>query len=419
MSNPTFTRRTVTILASVCAVSLLVGLALAIFQDELGVVSSAGNNSFSYSALGHHGFKTLLEEQGHPIITSRNNSGLKTGTDGILILAEPDLATQKRQSRDQFLEMIEFGYTTLVVLPKRVGISDPARSTFVGAVANLPQQNIQLILEALGIESELTWAKHSRDLAWDSGIWSDRPFIEQVQLVNADNLEPLIACPQGTLLGHLQMTETTADENWFFGDILVLTDPDLLANHGLRKGHNAVLATKIIDYLTARHNVVVFDETLHGFEVSPSVFRSFFRLPLIFVLLQVLFTMGAFIWLANGRFGSLRKAPTTRGRGLDFLIDNTAELLEYGGHGPFVLGRYHRAATAAVCRRLHLELPRTSPAARSRLANISQTRSPDFPYKRMESEVPAAALDKSTKPQEVLTLARAIHRWQQEMTHGL
>ncbi len=419
MSTQAFSGRTVAILVGLCALSLLVGLALAIFQEELGVVRSAGSDSFSYSALGHHGYKMLLEDLGYPIVTSRNNSALKTGEDGILILAEPDLVSNERQSRDKFWDMIYFNNYTLVVLPKRGGTPDPVRSTFVTSVSNLPLKNAELILEDLGILSKLWGAGHSRDLTWDAGVWDDRPFIDDVQLVNAHNLTPLIACAEGTLLGHLQLDLKAENDKWFAGEILVLTDPDLLANHGLRKGNNAIIAAKIIDYMVKNGGPVVFDETLHGFEVNPSVFRSFFRIPLIFVLLQVLFTMVAFVWLSNGRFGSLRKPPVARGRGLEFLINNTAELLEYGGHGSFVLGRYYRAATGAVCQRLHLDLPRTSPMARTRLMNISATRSPDFPYQKMAAEVPAVALDSSAKPQEVLALARAIHRWQQEMTHGL
>jgi hypothetical protein len=163
----------------------------------------------------------------------------------------------------------------------------------------------------------------------------------------------------------------------------------------------------------------VLDETLHGHEVSPSVFRSLFRVPLVFVLMQLLVVGGMLLWLANGRFGSPGAVPSSRKQGLDFLLDNTAELLEYGGHGPFVLGRYHRAATAAVCRRLHLDLPVSSPAARKRLMNITAVRSPSFKFAKIESQVPATAADKDARSQRVLALARAIHRWQQEMTHGL
>lgn len=415
----TFSRRTVLVLVGLCVLSLLVGLLLAVFQEELAVVRSTGPDTYSYSALGHRGLKTLLEELGHGVLVSRSASAGKAGDHGVLVVAEPDLAAVKGQRLNDFLEMCDLSEGVLVVLPKRRGNSDPGQPRFLETVGAVPPRNLAMILEALGIEAAVTRAGHTRDLHWDRGAWSDRPFIDQVQLIEADNLAPLIACERGTLLGHLLVTADTPDAVLFPSDILVLTDPDLLANHGLGLGRNAEIAVKIIDYLRDEGGVVVFDETLHGFGVSPSLLRAFFRIPLVFVLLQVLLAAGAFLWLANGRFGSPRPAAPAGARGLDFLIDNTAELLEYGGHGPFVLGRYFQAAQGAVCRRLHLDSPAAGSPARRRLTNISRTRSPEFDFEKMAGQVPAVALDGAAKPAEVLALARAIHRWQQEMTHGL
>lgn len=419
MSARSFSKRTVAVLAGLCAISLLVGLGLAIFQEELTVVRSTGSDTFSYSALGHHAFKALLEDLGYPVLASRNNSAEKVGYEGVLVLAEPDLVTLGRQRSDKFRELCETSEATLVVLPKRRGSPDTGRPTFLGSVSDQSPLNSQAILEALDIQSDLIRRNHSRSMHWNAGRWADRPFIDHIQLIQADNVEPLIACSEGTLLGQLRITESSFVDYWHLGDILILSDPDLLENHGLGQGNNAAIAVKIIDYLRGGQGAVVFDETLHGHEVSPSVFRSFFRIPLVFVLLQVLLTGAAFLWLANGRFGSPQPAPEARGRGLDYLIDNTAELLEFGGHGPFVLGRYYRAALGSVCRRLHLELPRTSANARSRLVNITHMRSPEFNFGKMDKEISSVARDSSSRPPQVLALARAIHRWQQEMTHGL
>ena len=414
-----FSRRMVAILAGVCAVSLLVGLGLAVFQEELSVVRSSGTDSFSYSALGHHGYKVLLQKLGYTVITSRHESGGKTGWSGVLVIAEPDLVTEEYLRSTKFLDMCQEASSILVVLPKRRGNPDADRPGFLGSVTNLPRENSRLILDNLIIPDSPVRLGHSRDLNWNAGAWTARPFIDNIQLLPTGELEPLVACPEGILLGQLKKKRDWTDEEVCLGDLVILTDPDLLANHGLLKGNNARLAAKIIDYLGTDRSVVVFDETLHGHEVTPSVFRSFFRIPLVFVLLQVLLTVGAFLWLANGRFGAPRRAAPVMGRGLDFLIDNTAELLEFGGHGSFVLGRYYRAVVASVCRRLHLDPPGSSAAASTRLASITAVRSPGFEFEKMAVEVPTVALDSKARQREVLSLARAVHRWQQEMTHGL
>ena len=416
--NKAFSRRTVLILAGLFTLSLMVGLALTIFQEELSVVRSSGSDSFSYSAIGHRGFKTLVEELGFQTFTSRNNSGEKTGDSGLLVLAEPNLATQIQHRKGELRLMCDQANSILIVLPKRGGVPDPYRPGHLESVYNLPPENSDLILGALGIDESLIKAGHSRDLHWTEGSWSDRPFIDDLQLLYTEKLIPIIASPEGVLLGEFISDIDAENNNWFYGTVYILTDPDMLANHGLNQGNNAAIAARILDFTGSSGGAVVFDETLHGHEVSPSMFRSFFRVPMVFILLQVLLTAGVFMWLATGRFGSPLAAKKAQGLGLDYLINNTAELLDFGGHGPFVLGRYYQAGINSICRRLHLELPGSSIEARKRLLNISTNRSPDWEFEKMAVDIPAAALDNSIKPQETLKFARAIHRWQQEMTNG-
>jgi hypothetical protein len=418
MTQGVFSSRTLLLLVGLCSLSLVVGLVVGIFQEEIGGVRSSGADAFSYSALGHRGFTRLLEESGVPVLVSRSNSGAKAGPEGLLLVAEPDLVSQGFMREQKFLEMLAGRAATLVVLPKRTGAQDAGKPAHLASVANLPTTQTQVVLDALGVTGTLVRnVGHTRDLSWGQRAWPGRPFIDDVQLVDSLNLEPLLASEHGILLGRVK-EDPFHPEN-YVGGVFVLSDPDLMANHGLGLGQNASIMLKIINDLRGPEGVVVLDETLHGHEVSPSVFRSLFRVPLVFVLMQLLVVGGMLLWLANGRFGSPGAVPSSRKQGLDFLLDNTAELLEYGGHGPFVLGRYYRAATAGVCRRLHLDLPGTSPAARARLMNITAVRSPSFKFSKIENQVPATAADKDARSQQVLVLARAIHRWQQEMTHGL
>jgi len=424
VSDRVFSRRTVTALVALCAVSLAVGLALVVFQEEIGVVTSAGPDAFSYSALGQRGFVQLLEGMDFPVLVSRTDSARKVGRHGVLVVAEPDLTVRERQQRLKLAALCRRSPVTLLVLPKRRGLPDAVRPTFVASVSLVSLVEAGAPLDALGVTAVVARAGHSRRLHWDAGPWPGRPFADDVQLVRSADLEPLVACSEGVLLGRVRATSGAAadegddDASPPLGDVYVLSDPDVLANHGLGLGGNAELALRILDRLDPEGGPVVFDETLHGHEVSPSVVRSFFRVPLVFLTLQVLLTAGALLWLANARFGSPQVPPPARGRGLEFLVENTAELLAFGGHGRFVLGRYFQATVGAVCRRLHLDLPRTGPAARRRLANISAARSGGRPFADLETAVRAAALDTTTRPQEILALARDVHRWQQEMTHG-
>ncbi len=415
-----FSQRTVLIVGGLCAVSLITGLVLSLFQEEIGVVRSPGTDTFSYSALGHRGLRELLETRGDHVIVSRSNSGFKTGESGALILAEPDLEHHHTQRSIKLMEMIEDSYSVLIVLPKHVGDPDPHRPAHIASTASRSLESILAPLKALDMEAELLLdTGHSREQHWTEGEWPDRPFIDHLQLLQMPGLEPLMASEKGILLGRLAPDMLEEHFLTWHEDILILSDPDLMANHGLGKGNNGAIMLKIIDQLRDQGGVVVFDETLHGHEVSPSIFRSFFRFPLVFVLLQLVFSAVVMLWMATGRFGSPAPAEGLTRHSLDYLLDNTAELLEFGGHGPFILGRYFRSTTANVCRRLHLEMPGSGKHASDRLIIITQSRSPEFDFAKMSREVPATAGDPTSRNSKVLTMARAIWNWQREMTHGL
>ncbi len=417
MTGNIFTSRTSSILVALCCLSLLTGLVLAIFQDKLETTRSSGADSFSRSAIGHRGFRLLLEEMGIPVIASRYDSSQKAGYNGVLVVAEPDLTTNRSQRIDIFKNMPIDVFTMLVILPKRRGYPDPRRPAWLGFVEPGAEENCDIILETMGIGGFLVQSDPSATLEWNEGEWDEAPEIDSPQLLVSDDLEPIIATENGTLLGYYYNEDET--NPFSYVHIFVLSDPDLLANHGLGRGNNAAIAVKIVEYARNRPGLVVIDETLHGHATSVSSMGSFFRFPQIFVTLQILALTIVLLWMAGGRFGSPLKPVAARDRGHDFLIDNTADLLQYSGHAAFVLNRYFLTSVNRVCRRLHVDLPGSRPAARDRFINISLNRCPDFDFARMETEVTVLSKLKTTRPSEVLDPADAIYRWQQEMTNGL
>jgi hypothetical protein len=351
------------------------------------------------------------------VVASRFDSETKAGYYGTLVVAEPDLVSNPVKRIALFERMPLKAFTMLVVLPKRRGLPDPENPHWLGVVEFPSDENSKLILKTMGIEGELKRGRSSAAMRWDAGEWHDTPIIDQVQLLTSRELDPIIATDDGMLLGYYFSEDE--DHPFSFVDIFVLTDPDLLANHGLGRGRNAALAVKIIDYLRQDIGLVVIDETLHGHESSDSSFASFFRFPLIFVTLQILVSVIALIWMAAGRFGSPLKQAEAQRRGPAFLIDNTADLLQYSGHSAFVLRRYFLASLTRICRRLHVDLPGSRPAARTRFINISESRSSDFDFAAMETQTQVLAKLEKNRPGEVLDAADAIYRWQQEMTNGL
>ena len=70
-------------------VSLLAGIILSVFGPEIFPVESVGPDSYSRSAVGHHGFVALLEELDVPVLVSRSGTALKAGK-GSVVLVEPE-----------------------------------------------------------------------------------------------------------------------------------------------------------------------------------------------------------------------------------------------------------------------------------------------------------------------------------------
>lgn len=417
MTGGVFSSTTSRVLVAVCGLSLLAGFLLAIFQDQLEPTRSNGTDSYSRSALGHKGFRHLLEDMDVPVVASRFDSATKAGFNGTLVVAEPDLAINPTQRVQLFEQMPMSAFTMLVVLPKRRGLTDPERPTWLSSVNFSSNENIQLILDTMGIEGKTVRGKSSAAMRWNAGEWNHTPLLEEAQLLVSRDLDPIIATEEGILLGYYFSEDE--DNPFCYVDIFVLTDPDLLANHGLGRGKNAALAMKIIDYLRQGEGLVVIDETLHGHQSSDSSFAAFFRFPLIFVTMQILVTAAALLWMAGGRFGSPVRASEIQTRGPEVLIDNTADLLHYSGHSAFVLRRYFQSSLNRICRRLRVDLPGSRPAARERFINISHSRSSTFDFAKMETDIKVRDKLKSNRPGEVLDTAEAIYRWQQEMTNGL
>ena len=85
--------------------------------------------------------------------------------------------------------------------------------------------------------------------------------------------------------------------------MLVLSDPDMLSNHGLAHAGNPTAALAMLSELDRDGGPVVIDETLHGYGREPSVYRSLFDFPMLLATLQVALTVGVLLWAGMARFG--------------------------------------------------------------------------------------------------------------------
>ncbi len=403
-----FGRRAVWILAGLGGLSLLVGL----FAGQLGGgpedPRTAHPHARDRGALGHRAFLELLRAEDRSVRTSAWRTELELGDDTVLLLLEPDLRVEG--ARDRLRRLVDRSERTLLVLPKWRSHREERGSDRVERVWTMARDEVEEVLDAAGIGGDVV----RRD---DLGAWTapePAPTLAHPQLVDASGDTPVAVPADGSLFFELRPDGRR---------ILVLADPDVLANHGLGDGDNAAFVTGLVDRLADRGDELVVDESMHGREVRPGLWAALLRWPLVLLPIQALLVAGALLWAGVGRFGSpLPSAPALRA-GRDTLVENTVSLLVSGGHAADLVRRYESATRARVAEAFHLPARLSTPERDARLEALADARDVETPavgglgeaLLAREGEGRAA---RPVRLRALLDRARTVHHWREEMLHG-
>ncbi len=414
MSNPAVRTHVFAGLVGVCLATLIIGLLLGTLGDEETSRRSASADAFSRSAIGHRGAVELLRRLEIPVSLNLADAASARERGGVLVVAEP-LLKGPGDPRVALWDSLYFRFVNIVlVLPKWEGQPDPARPGWLGQARLRSERDVADVLAALKVPATVARLDSAQTVHWmRTAPEAPPPELGSTQLLHSTELEPLWAAEEGLLAAYWR-PNTDIDET-----IIIVADPDLLANHGLGRGGNAAHVAALMDLLDAAAMGVVFDETLHGFSDDGAAWRALFRYPLSLVVVQALLTAGLLVWLAAGGFGTKEPAPPAHAAGHEFLIENTAQLLNHGGHASRVLQQYHEQALADTARQLRLDGRLTAGERRERLLGIGRARGVTTDLRAIEERVLDGVSGLRTRPQQTLELAGEIHRWRREMTHGL
>jgi hypothetical protein len=400
-----FNPRTVLWLAVVGGLSLLSAVFWGVFGADVAGVSSAAADSFSRSALGHHALVRLLRDLEIPVVVSRFDSGHRARGSAVLMLAEPLLERTSTRDEDALRRAVTAADGALLVLPKWRGEEDPERPGWIAEASLRPAVQVDRLLDLFDA-GDARVVRPGTATGWRTELVDGAPSLTAPQLLETSrktSVTGLVHCREGILFGRVET-------HW--GTLYVLSDPDVLANHGLGRGVNAELAVRMLDVARSGPRTVVIDETFHGHVQEPSVHRALFDFPLLLATLQALLTLLVLLWSAMGRFGAPAPAKAVIQPGKAFLIENIASLLRYGGHSVDVLKRYLKAVQQEVGQRLHLPARLDAEDARAWLQRYGEQRRVTVGLARLRNEVGRAS------PERVLPLAERVYRWREEMIHG-
>lgn len=398
-----FTQRTVTILVAVGVLSFAGAAYFTIFGEDLRTKRTVGANSYSYSAIGHRAFVETLRRLEIPVLISRNNTAAKAGANSVLVVAEP-IAQGRNDKR-----MAEWLNTpiTLIVLPKRYGFKDTLNRQWLGSANLLPKGTVEHTLRNVVWDSGIV--RPDGPVAWRSNRFEASPDIETPQLMTARLLKPIVGSDQGMLLGELRRG---------YRRIWVLSDPDVLSNHGIESGDNAVLAVGVINALKPRDGVVIVDETIHGFRLDPSLWRTFFEFPYVIATIQAVAALIVLLWAATGRFGAPASVKRPFEAGKAALINNTARLLERGGHAKDIFRRYLEVTLKDVAHRVHAPRHLDGEALIDWLDRVGKAHGVTTTYRSVRQRAERLTAASGADGTRTARAARNLHRWKQEMLHG-
>jgi hypothetical protein len=393
------------------AAAALFALSVLLPVSDEGTVPSgarAMQNSYSVSAVGYAGFHDLLRRLGLPVARGRVNAAALAGEDGLLVVAEPDPERLEDMEHIRFLDAPRL----LLVLPKWKVRPDPAWPAWIAAAEPLLPEDALAVLSLVAYGDNEVFHRQW-PAAWRMNALGVTPKGSgPVQLMRSAALRPLVGLGDAMLLGEVRARDRK---------IWVLSDPDILANHGILKGDNARFAFALIDALGDRREDrgrIVFDETVHGFqEVPGSPLKLLFRFPFVVVTLLACCAAVLLLLAGTGRFGAPLEPRRERDFGKAGLIDNTAQLLDYAGHHAVVLQRYVRMTIRSAAQALHAPSGLDGPDLAVWLDRVGKERGIGISC----AAVLHAATFTAGESRGLIRLfadVRAIHRWKGEILNG-
>ncbi len=372
-----FTLRTVLVLVALGVVGFLSFLLMTAYGDDLQPSQRPGSHALATSAVGFAGAADLVRSVHGTVSFVRRDGDLDT-SDILVVSLEPDT------DRDTLAKLIKRreGQPTILVLPKWLTMPRRDNASWVTSFGKIPPPAI------------------ARQAAGIAGITdvriSDSP--DGLRTITGTGLEPIINDANGQPLVVTMKSQPT----------LIVADPDLLDNQGLKTLAGAERAMEVLDWFDDGQRNVAFDLTLHGFSANPNLLKLAFEAPFLPLTLCLIIAALLAGWHAILRFGPA--LPDLRGVafGKRAIAENGAALLRLARRRHRTGDRYAVLIreTAASATGAPANLP---PEALDRyLDRLDKT---GEPFTAMASRAGEAQDTRA-----LLDAARALYQWKRTVT---
>jgi hypothetical protein len=370
---------------------------LGAYAPSLRAQVDPGAHALSGSAVGFRGAVILLQGVGGQVEVNRGRFDPRR-LRSTLLVQTPAAGTGADKLDDH-----PDAPRTLIVLPKWKAQAHPMRPGVVlnaGLIAgDWPSSMLQPY-------SPHTTLAHGRGVSRGRLQGAQRPFtadvvlptgpIDRLQTASGPGWEPVLVdeAGRGVLL------HSTARPS-----VYLLAEPDLLNNQGLASLDNARAGVAILQALQGEGGVL-FDVTLNGLKLQPSLARLVLEPPWLAATLCVLAAAVLMGLHALARFGAPMRRERAIALGAAALVDNSAGLIRLARKEPALAPDYLQGLIAEIARDTGAS-PASDPDWLERLARRRGLRAP--------SELADRAARVRT-PEQLMAFAAEAHEWRGEMT---
>jgi hypothetical protein len=409
--KPVFSRSALTIFIAAAVALFALSFIAASREGSLKRGDGSGPGAYSTSSIGYAGLYDTLNAAGLQVQANASDPAGAAGKRGTLIVAEPII--QLAMSRG-----VGEAERTLLVLPKWQWKADDKNSAWVSEVRPVSLMDAQTTLALLSTAGA-TVLRAKAPQRWDVNEFSHSPAMGEIaQLIRpSDAMRVLVGSGDAALLAEL---ETGGRVTW------ILSDPDVMSNHGLGRGENAAFMAEVISALSARGNedfrgrrAIVFDETVHGFIAKPdSLLSMMLSFPYAIITILTCASAALFAAAGAGRFGAPLAPRPPAAFGKARLIDNCARLLDYGGHHAVTLKRYARMIVSDAARALHAPDGMDEGKLVEWADRVGESRNVPASCSSIMSGLDRANAPRGADLANLTRAARAAHQWKGEILNG-
>ncbi|MBN9673383.1 hypothetical protein [Roseibium aggregatum] len=191
-----------------------------------------------------------------------------------------------------------------------------------------------------------------------------RAKVYAAQMFQSDACEPVLGNRDAMILADCALPkeedakkEDADEDSEDIDRVLILSDPDLLNNHGLRLGDNARIVLDLVRARAEESNVVIDYSrsvwlrdpiTMPERERTWSDLLRFFEQPFLTLWIGAGLLLTLFLWRAALRYGPVRPETTGPGAGKMLAVQARARLMRLSGQDGALVGEYAVARVAAA-----------------------------------------------------------------------